>query len=459
MGVLDARLAIRPVMSVIRPAIGPSLVWPGVCPECFLMTPTTLSRGAFFPGITRRVVSLIALLVLAALALGGTSSAASAHTPSRHNAPRHIVKKRAKRHHHSVRHRRRVAVVHHARSSVSTPAASSAPAPRLVFGIYPGGAAGTVGPSGVLKPEDPAKRLAALEVLRVPGHPFVLHIYAAFTGANGWTGAQQIGQQVQQYTAGGFQVEIVLTYRPSDGGSAADVSAFDAFVTQTVQQYGPNPGVVSLQVTNEANIGGAPNASDGYYTGAEDALISGVLAARTAVQAGGFSQLKIGFNWAWSTASTETAFWQYLAAHGGHAFAAALDWIGLDAYPGTWGPSISGGLSTGTSNGVVSAMAALRSHMVSAGIPSTVAMHISENGYPTGTGRTEAMQVTAMQSAINAINSARGTYHVTDYRWFDLRDADSAGGSFESQYGITHDDYSPKAAFSVFHQLVASLGA
>ena len=49
-------------------------------------------------------------------------------------------------------------------------------------------------------------------------------------------------------------------------------------------------------------------------------------------------------------------------------------------------------------------------------------------------------------------------FNVSDYRWFDLRDADSASGSFESHYGLLRDDYSPKPAFEAFRSLVASRG-
>jgi hypothetical protein len=92
-----------------------------------------------------------------------------------------------------------------------------------------------------------------------------------------------------------------------------------------------------------------------------------------------------------------------------------------------------------------------------AGIPASVALHLSESGYPTGPGRTQAQQVTAMRSAIGAVNAARATYNVTDYRWFDLRDNDSASTSFEDQYGLMTDSYAPKAAFATFHDLVAAL--
>jgi hypothetical protein len=406
---------------------------------------------------TAAVVALSSVLLAMLSTLVPVAHATVAH-PHRARSARHTLHHKTrhhKAHHHRTRHTR---VVHHALASVPRGQQASAPtsAP-LSFGIYPGGAAGTVGPSGPIKPEDPAKRLAALEALRAPGRPFVLHLYAGYTGLAGWSVADQLGKQISQYTAAGFQVEPVLTYRPADGGSQSDVAGFVSFTRAAVRAFGANPGFVSLQVTNEANLGGAPNASDGYYAGAKDALIQGVIAAKAETRADGFNQVKVGFNWAYATDSAETSFWKYLAK-GGRAFTNSLDWVGLDAYPGTWGPAIGGDLAGGTVAALDNAMASLRQrYMPLAGIPASVALHVSESGYPTGPGRTQAAQVTAMRSAIGAVNAARTTYNVTDYRWFDLRDNDSASTSFEDQYGLMSDDYTPKAAFATFHDLVAAL--
>ena len=82
-----------------------------------------------------------------------------------------------------------------------------------------------------------------------------------------------------------------------------------------------------------------------------------------------------------------------------------------------------------------------------------------ENGYPTGPGRSEARQELVASAAIRAVDDVRGRYGVTDYRWFSLRDADSSGSSFESRYGLVHDDYSPKPAFGTYRSLIAELGA
>jgi hypothetical protein len=303
--------------------------------------------------------------------------------------------------------------------------------------------------------------MAALKRLRPPRRRFVLHLYASYTGADGWSAAQQLGEEIREYGSAGFQTEVVTAYRPSDGGSPADVAGFVEFVREAVRCFGPVRGFVSLQVTNEANQGGSPNTSDGYYAGAKDALIEGVIAAKAETHADRASHVKVGFNWAYATDAGERAFWHYLGHHGGRRFVGALDWVGLDAYPGTWGPALGGrGLAAETAHFVDGALHAVRAtYMPLAGIPHAVALRISETGYPTGPGRTDAMQVTIMKAAIEAVHHARVTYNITGLNWFDLRDADSSSQSFESQYGLMRDDYSPKPGFGAYRALVAKLSS
>ena len=83
---------------------------------------------------------------------------------------------------------------------------------------------------------------------------------------------------------------------------------------------------------------------------------------------------------------------------------------------------------------------------------------MTESGYPTGPGRTEAMQEEALRAAVSAVAEVAESRRVTGYRWFDLRDADSASPSFESRYGLMRDDYSPKPAFGAYRDLIATLG-
>lgn len=327
----------------------------------------------------------------------------------------------------------------------------------LRFGIYPGGGAGTIGAGAALRPEDPAQRLAALEQL-AGGHPFVLHLYVNYTGPTGSSAAQQADEQgIAQYAAAGFDVELVLCYRPNDHGSSQQAHGFARFVRDAVSSLADNPRLVSLQVTNEANAAGAANATDGYYAHAKDALITGVIAAKHEARALGRAGLAVGFNWAYATDPGQSDFWRYLHHHGGARFRHAVDWVGIDVYPGTWGPAIdSTRLGPAAAAMTGQALHALRHrYMPLAGLPRQVAIHVSENGYPTGSARTPAMQEAVMRAAIITVAALRSRYHITDYRWFDLRDANSASANFEDHYGLLNDDYTPKPAFALYRRLIA----
>jgi len=334
---------------------------------------------------------------------------------------------------------------------------SAGPRP-LVFGIYPGGAAGTVGPAGQVKPEVPELRRQALQTLRGGADRFVLHLYDSFTRRSD-AGALPawLAEQLDAYAADGFELELVLTYRPQDLGG--DAEGFVDFVRARVRQLGPRRAVTHLQVTNEVNVTVAPDAADGAYAGARDALVDGVIAAKNEARRGGFGHLAVGFNWANQVGRSETAFFSALRAKGGAAFADAVDWVGVDAYPGTWGPALpSGDLAAAVRSSTLRTLRTVRRTLLPRAGLARAALHFSESGYPTGPGRTEAMQQTVMRSVIRTLAETRETYGVEGFRWFDLRDADSANPSFESQYGLTRDDYSPKAAFWGYRDLVTTLG-
>ena len=328
----------------------------------------------------------------------------------------------------------------------------------LVFGIYPGGAAGTVGPAGEVRPEVAELRLQALRTLCGGARPFVVHLYDSFTSrADSRALPEWLESQIAAYTADGFNVELVLAYRPKR--PTGDVRGFARFVRARVRQLGDNPKVTDLQVTNEANVDGAPNAADGAYRGARRALVRGVIAAGKEARRGGFVHLRVGFNWAYQLGRPERAFFSSLWRIGGKRFTTAVDWVGLDAYPGTWGPALGGAdLSSGVRSATLAAIRLLRQDLLPRARLGAADLHVSESGYPTGPGRTDAMQEEALRAAVQAVAEAARGQRVTGYRWFDLRDADSASSSFESQYGLMRDDYSPKPAFSAYRELIATLG-
>ncbi|MEA2458436.1 MAG: hypothetical protein QOC95_1408, partial [Thermoleophilaceae bacterium] len=304
---------------------------------------------------------------------------------------------------------------------VSADGVPQKPGPPIRFGITPGVQTGQLGtgPQPPRTPEDPAQQVAALHKLVPSGQtPFVLRLHRFFW-SDGEAGVQHFLELADRYTREGFLVELQLRYHPS-AEQEGDIPAWTAFVRSVVDRFGSNPRVVAIQVTNEVNLADSPDSSDGAYTGGQEALVQGVLAAKDEARARGYDQLQIGFNWAYrSSPQADDAFWAYLRDHGGPPFVAALDWVGLDAYPGTFFPPAE---APGRErDGMVNAMSTLRCYAASAGIPEEKPIHIEENGYPTSPSpdRSEARQVEVMRTLIGSVNDFRGTYNVSDYRWFN----------------------------------------
>ena len=227
----------------------------------------------------------------------------------------------------------------------------------------------------------------------------------------------------------------------------------------SIRRFGQNPRVVALQVTNEANfIPFSPDSSDSAFRGVRDALIQGVEAAKDESERLGYSQLRIGFNWVYrNDPQSEASFWDYLHDHGGASFVRAVDWVGLDAYPGTVFPPTEP--PGGHRDGMVAAISQLRKcFMPIAGLGDSVPIHVEENGWPTSPpARSYEQQSDVLDAMVRAVHDFRGTYNVSDYRWFDLRDHNSGSSNFQAQYGLLRDDYTPKPAFDRYRRDVADL--
>jgi hypothetical protein len=330
--------------------------------------------------------------------------------------------------------------------------------PRLRMGITPAGRAGAAGPAVPLVPIDRRKTLAALRRLRPPAGPFVLRLNRFFW-SDGWRGIRRFDRLTRLYTGRGYEVELQLRYHPRPE-QEGDIPAWLRFVHRVVRRFGRTPGVTALQVANEVNFYEfAPDASDSAYRGAKRALVRGVEVAHRLARRLGFDHLKIGFNWAYRTdPDREAAFWGYLREHGGTPFARAVDWVGLDAYPGTIFPPGQLPAGTGYRDAMVNAMSQLREcFMPIARLGHDVPIRVEENGWPTGPTRSEAEQVRALRQMVGAVHDFRGTYHVTDYRWFDLRDHNTSSPDFQQHYGLLRDDYSAKPGFAAYRKLVRRL--
>ena len=76
-------------------------------------------------------------------------------------------------------------------------------------------------------------------------------------------------------------------------------------------------------------------------------------------------------------------------------------------------------------------------YMPKAGFTRSTPLRIEETGYPTGPGRTTRPRSSRAAAAlVRTAVAYRGTYGITDFRWFGLRDNNSEGPNFQSFFGL-----------------------
>ena len=326
------------------------------------------------------------------------------------------------------------------------------PGPALRFGIGPLVQAGQIGGApAVAVPERPARTHAALARLRPPGGPFVLRLNRFFW-SDGEAAFRRYLGLARRFARRGYLIELQVRYHPSPS-QEGDLRAWRDHVREVVRRFGRIRAVIALQIANEVNISFSPDSSDGAYERAPQALVTGVIAAKREVRRLGLHRLKIGFNWFWRLdPATERRFWGALR-DGGRTFSRAVDWIGLDAYPGTIFPPV---VPLGDErDAMVSAMRSMRCYARSAGISRSTPMKVEENGWPTLLpARGYEEQANRLRRMVWAVHDYRGTFGVSDYRWFNLRDADSAAPGLFQHFGLLESDYGAKPAFGVYRELV-----
>lgn len=335
------------------------------------------------------------------------------------------------------------------------PPPRSAGAPKLAFGIYPGGRLGTA--TGLCgKPNDPARINEMLGRLKpISNAPLLVRCYLHFTDApTDWTGRSSHPEDFLQFAGEGRAIDLVLSYTSPSG----NVSAWVDFVREAVRRFGPH--VAFLQVTEEPNLTISP-VIDGAFPNVREALVRGVIAAKEEAARLGLRHLQIGFSAVpfFEADDYEHDFFKAVGALGGAPFAQSLDYVGLDIYPDVFFPLAPAGLPGDIRHFVEYALRSFRElSLPAAGISASVPIHLAENGWPTGPERPPERQAEALETIVRTVNDYRGNYHVTHYELFDLRDADSADPGIFSQFGILRDDYSPKPAFEMYRSLIAELG-
>ena len=308
----------------------------------------------------------------------------------------------------------------------------------VLFSVYPGGGNGEV---GAVAPPPPDAVLARINDLR-GSRPFNVHLYTAWS----WYDPSALDADIARYTGAGFSVTLTVKYSPP-AGHDGDVSGYAAFVRQVVDRYGGNARLDGFVIGNEVNnTNGSPSASDGPLPNVQQAVVSGVIAARSELTRIG-SPARVGTDVSVHSASTDGPFLAQLTQLGGAPFRSALTFLGVNVYPELW-PAGTGD-PYGDMTGYLDDM---RAEMSAAGLGPGVTIDVLENGAPT---LDESQQATRLDAFVRAVcdNAARDGIH--GYSWFDLWDANSASASIYDHYGLLHSDLSAKPAFSSYQQRIA----
>ncbi len=303
------------------------------------------------------------------------------------------------------------------------------------------------------RPASPARCLT----LRPRRRELVLRLNRLFW-SDGKAGIDRFVRLVDAYGARGLRSEVQIRYHPP-AGHEGDVAGFTRFVRRAVHRLGARRAVVGFSVTNEANFPVSPNTSDGAYPGVLDAVVAGVVAAKAELRALHRGRLPVGFNVAWRAApADDERFWRTLGEKATPAFRRALGYVGVQIYPGLVFPPV---LAPGRTAGdeTAEALTLVRScYLPLAGLRRTP-LWVTENGYATNLGRSEATQERDLRSTLAAVHDYSGQLDVTDYRYFNLRDNASDGTDLFDAVGLLRDDHSRKPAFAALRRAIARFGA
>ncbi|GAC1436719.1 MAG: hypothetical protein NVSMB51_08760 [Solirubrobacteraceae bacterium] len=329
------------------------------------------------------------------------------------------------------------------------PAHPLAGGPPLVWGIGPLASGDSGLTQAPVVAERSAPRDAALRRL-AGAHPLVLRLNRLFE-SDGAAAIARYRSLAHHFTRRGFEVELQVRYHPS-AAQNGDLRRWLSFVRSVVAAFGPDRGVVSLQIANEVNLAFSPNTSDGAFLHAHEALIEGLVAAKRAAHR--YPQLRIGFNWAdLGGLPNDDAFWRSLHDR---RVQRAVDWVGIDTYPGTFPPRP---LPDPRAAMAASLARLRRCLMPLAGLGPGVPIHIEETGWPTdGAARPEAEQLRVLRGFAAAAHDFKRSLGISDFRWFNLRDNNTAAAGMQAHFGLLHDDYSPKPAFSAYRRIISSWG-
>jgi hypothetical protein len=135
----------------------------------------------------------------------------------------------------------------------------------LTFGVFPLGLAGSPGGVAAGPPDDIDQIVRAVRDLQGDGPPLLARMYVGWTGAASTASALARVRELAE-----VPWDLVLCYRDPAG----DVGGWAGFAADVVRGHGDQ--LAAIQVTGEANLTGIPDAADGAFPRADEALVRGV---------------------------------------------------------------------------------------------------------------------------------------------------------------------------------------
>lgn len=326
--------------------------------------------------------------------------------------------------------------------------------PGLNFGVYPLSVAGT--PFGLAQgPEDHYENIQrAIQDLKGDSKKLFSRNYLIYTKK--WEA--KMLSNAEQYLAAGLLDDVTLGVGDwtDEQETEIDIRNWLDFIRNVINKYGSR--LSSLQITNEPNL----SFMEGSKPYIMQALVEGVITAKQEARKLNLP-LKIGFGSVPESQASVPHFWENLAREGGELFIDSVDFVGHNFYVDVFDEQPIDLKDIPAS--VERTLRSLREvHLRTAGIPASVPIRVTENGWPTGKNpitnreRSYEQQSKVLEVIIQTIYQLRVELNISHYELFGLRDADSTKEDLFHQYGVLRDDYSQKPAYYTFKKLIKELG-
>lgn len=324
----------------------------------------------------------------------------------------------------------------------------------LTFGIYPLSAAGT--PFGLaVGPEDHYPKIQlALHELHGESKKLFPRNYLIYTKE--WE--PKMLSLAERYLETGLLGDLTLGCGDWTHSQelSVELDSWFGFIRKVINQYGPH--LSSIQITNEPNL----SFMEGSKPYILQALVEGVIVAKEETRKHNLP-VKIGFGSVPDGPMAVPYFWENLTKAGGSTFMDSIDFVGHNFYVDVFDErplyikEIPASVECTLRN--------LREkNFITAGIPASVPIRVTENGWPTGKNpvanieRSYEQQARVLETIVRTVYDLSQELNITHYELFGLRDADSSKDDLFHQFGIMRDDYSPKPAYYIFKQLIQEVG-